>query len=64
MTMIAIDKNKCLGCCGCIDLCRAAAILLVEDKAHPDEERCVQCETCIQVCPMKAIVEESADAVR
>jgi len=55
--MVAIDKEKCTGCGGCIDLCSEIAISLVNDVAVVNNELCTECGTCIKVCPMKAPCE-------
>ena len=55
--MVAIDKEKCTGCGGCIDLCPEIAMSLVNDVATVNNELCTECGTCIKVCPMKAPCE-------
>ena len=52
--MIQIDREKCVGCGGCVDLCSRTAICFVEDRAFIDVELCSECKTCVNVCPMKA----------
>jgi len=52
--MIHIDRQKCVGCGGCVDLCPAAAIRFVRDRAHIGNQLCLECKTCVRVCPMKA----------
>jgi ferredoxin len=55
--MLHIDREKCLGCGGCVDLCPAAAIRFVRDRAHIGELLCLACRTCVRVCPVKAPAE-------
>ena len=52
--MIKVDIDKCVGCGGCIDLCPATAISLVNDKSYVNADLCLECETCVKVCPVKA----------
>ena len=55
--MTTIDREKCVGCGGCIDLCPPAAIRLVKDRADVDTEICLECGTCVNVCPLQAAQE-------
>jgi len=55
--MLHIDREKCVGCGGCVDLCPAAAIRFVRDRAHISQHLCLACKTCVRVCPMKAPAE-------
>ena len=52
--MVKIDVEKCVGCGGCIDLCPATAITLVDDRSHVNIDLCLECFTCVKVCPVKA----------
>jgi ferredoxin len=52
--MIRIDRQKCVGCGGCVDLCPQAAIGFIEDFALIHKGLCFECRTCVKVCPMKA----------
>ena len=52
--MVKIDVDKCVGCGGCIDLCPATAITLVDDRSHVNIDLCLECFTCVKVCPVKA----------
>ena len=55
--MIKIDRDKCVGCGGCIDLCPMIAISMFKDKAKIDNTLCVECKICVRVCPVKAPTE-------
>ena len=55
--MVTIDKDKCTGCGGCIDLCPEIAISMINDIVTVNDEICTECGTCIKVCPMKAPYE-------
>ena len=52
--MIQVDREKCVGCGGCVDLCPRTAIRFGKDRAFIDVDLCLECKTCVQVCPMKA----------
>lgn len=54
--MKIIKKEKCTGCCACVNACSTAAVTMQADSEgflYPwvDSERCVQCGHCIEVCP-------------
>lgn len=54
---IAIDKNKCIGCGKCHDICPGTLIKLDTDKKayikYPKD--CWGCTSCIKECPVYAI---------
>lgn len=52
--MISIDSAKCVGCGGCIDLCPAIAISMINDLVVIDAQLCTECSICVKVCPMRA----------
>ncbi|MFC1591080.1 4Fe-4S binding protein [Thermodesulfobacteriota bacterium] len=52
--MIGINREKCVGCGGCVDLCPRTAICFVRDRARVQRGLCLECRTCVKVCPMKA----------
>jgi ferredoxin len=45
-----IEKEKCSGCGGCVNLCLVTAIYFKDDCAVIDEDLCTLCGTCISVC--------------
>ncbi|MDX1779481.1 MAG: 4Fe-4S binding protein [Thermodesulfobacteriota bacterium] len=55
--MITINQGKCTGCGGCIDLCPAIAISMIQDVVTVDPELCTECTICVKVCPMGAPAE-------
>lgn len=55
--MVRIETSKCTGCGGCIDLCPAIAISMINDVVTINEELCTECKICIKVCPMRAPYE-------
>ena len=56
--MVRINAEKCTRCGGCIDLCPAVAISMINDVVTVDGEICTGCGICVKVCPMRAPCEE------
>jgi len=56
--MVRINAEKCTRCGGCIDLCPAVAISMINDVVTVDGEICTGCGICVKVCPMRAPYEE------
>ncbi|HQF35140.1 MAG TPA: 4Fe-4S binding protein [Candidatus Cloacimonas acidaminovorans] len=52
---VKIDKETCIGCGACIDVCPVSALKLENDKAECDESLCIDCGACIDTCPVQAI---------
>ena len=51
-----VNKEKCIGCGTCVDVCPVNAITLNDEgKAQIDQEKCIKCGTCEAVCPVMAI---------
>ncbi len=51
-----VDKNVCIGCGACINMCPVGAISFGADgKAEINPEICIKCKTCEGVCPVSAI---------
>ena len=57
--MFKIDKEKCIGCEACVNVCPLGAISMKDDKAVIDGSKCVDCGRCSQVCPQEAIYLDS-----
>ena len=55
--MVIIEKDKCTGCGGCIDLCPVTAIRMADDTVKIDPGKCTYCKICVQVCPLNAPLE-------
>ncbi len=53
--MFKVNREKCVGCQQCIDVCPMGAISIVNSKARIDGDNCRECGNCAQVCPENAI---------
>ena len=51
---VQIDRELCVGCGCCSDVCAFGALEL-NDVAVVYEEHCVECGSCIEMCPAVAI---------
>lgn len=54
---VKIDKDTCIGCAACVEVCPTSALSMQEDKAVCDADACIDCLACIGVCPTGAITE-------
>ncbi len=51
-----VNKEMCIGCCSCVNVCPVGAIKLDKDgKAEIDKTICIKCRTCENTCPVSAI---------
>ena len=56
--MFKVDKEKCVGCGVCVEVCPAQAITMDKGKAVISNQ-CVDCGRCVQACPQEAILPGS-----
>jgi electron transfer flavoprotein alpha subunit/NAD-dependent dihydropyrimidine dehydrogenase PreA subunit len=54
MPLLDIDKDKCIGCGACIDVCPFGALSLVDDMVVVND-KCTGCGACLLACPMHAL---------
>jgi ferredoxin hydrogenase large subunit len=60
---VDVDKNLCIGCKNCVDICPTGAVKSTDPKkrwapAHiPYPEACIYCGQCLINCPVNAIYE-------
>jgi Fe-S-cluster-containing hydrogenase component 2 len=54
-----VDRDLCVGCESCIDVCTQEAIAMEDQIAVVDNSKCEECKLCEEACPSGAIeVEE------
>jgi len=49
------NKNLCIKCKACIDICLENAISLSNNKISINKNKCIGCGACASVCPTKAL---------
>ncbi|MBN2143206.1 MAG: 4Fe-4S dicluster domain-containing protein [Candidatus Aureabacteria bacterium] len=50
---ISLDKERCIQCKKCVQICKASCIDLLTQEA--DNSRCISCFNCLRVCPSHCI---------
>ena len=60
--MFKVNKEECVGCAVCVDVCPASAISMSNGKAEIDSGKCTSCGRCAQVCPRAAIFSDTSGA--
>ncbi len=58
---LKIQKEICIGCAHCMNVCPTGALRVKNGKAELYNERCVDCGECYRVCPVSAITVEQDD---
>lgn len=58
---LKIQKDRCIGCSHCMNICPTEAIRVKNGKADLFENRCIDCGECFRVCPVNAIIIEQDD---
>lgn len=61
--IVAVDKDKCVGCGRCVEACLTGALQLINGKSRlTNERRRDGFGSCIAVCPNNAIRLELREA--
>ncbi len=58
---LKIQKDQCIGCSHCMNICPTEAIRVRNGKAELFENRCIDCGECFRVCPVGAIIIDQDD---
>ncbi len=58
---LKIQKDVCVGCSRCMNVCPTEAIRIRNGKAELFEHKCVDCGECFKACPVNAIIIEQDD---
>ena len=53
-----VDRDICVGCGACINLCPRLAIRFIDDRSYIDRLSCIECGTCQALCGVDAIFPE------
>lgn len=55
-----INKDECIFCGACVEICPVSAISRneAEEKCEIDPDTCISCGSCAGECPVSAISEE------
>ena len=53
-----VDREICVGCGACVNLCPRLAIRFIEDKSFIDQVSCIECGTCRSGCGVDAIFSD------
>ncbi|MEM7819647.1 MAG: 4Fe-4S binding protein [Candidatus Aenigmatarchaeota archaeon] len=52
---VAVDKNKCISCGGCVSVCPVLALDMNNKFPFCDYKKCTNCNICIRFCPTGAL---------
>ena len=57
---LKLDRNACIGCGRCVEVCPHGVFCLDEKKAHlTDRDLCMECGACARNCPTQAVTVDS-----
>jgi electron transfer flavoprotein alpha subunit len=54
MAIVSVDREKCIGCGACVDVCPFGALVLVDDVVTVTD-KCTACGACLEICPLMAL---------
>jgi ferredoxin len=56
VTTLNLDRDACIGCGRCLEVCPHQVFVLAEKKASfRDRDACMECGACALNCPVKAL---------
>lgn len=61
MQVPVLDKDRCIGCSACENICQFNAIAMVKEKPLIFPDLCHSCGGCVLACPTSAIKEEPVE---
>jgi NAD-dependent dihydropyrimidine dehydrogenase PreA subunit len=62
MYEVKVDREKCIGCGECVEVCPVEVYEMQDEKSVPvNVEECIGCESCIEVCEQEAITVTEVD---
>ncbi|NIA08699.1 MAG: electron transfer flavoprotein subunit alpha, partial [Nitrospiraceae bacterium] len=53
--MLRVDRERCVGCGGCVEVCAFGAMCVEDSVAVVDSNVCTLCGTCVDICPEGAL---------
>ena len=57
-----INRNKCVGCGLCVDVCKPKALEIINKKVVQNKTLCVSCGDCVRTCKFEAITTKEKGA--
>ena len=64
MPLLEINREECISCEVCIDVCPFGALRLDEEDKAVVNELCTACRACLDVCPVEALSLPEVERVR
>ena len=55
MALLEINREECIGCGACVDVCPFGSLSLDEENIAVVDETCTACGACIPECPVDAL---------
>ena len=59
--MVKINKELCIGCKKCANVCGFGALKIENGKASINNEKCISCGMCTSHCQVNAIIVEKIE---
>ncbi|MDY7040280.1 MAG: electron transfer flavoprotein subunit alpha [Chloroflexota bacterium] len=55
MALLEINREECIGCGACVDVCPFGSLSLDEEDIAVVDETCTACGACVPECPVEAL---------